>query len=110
MDRHPLGSPVGIPSGSLLRIDDGAGVLIHVWEGELWITEDYSLKDHVLQAGQSYLIEGRGATVAQAFKRSLVSLSAPVSARTARRIALIPEMRPSVQGFPQIADEPVMAV
>jgi hypothetical protein len=84
-------------------------VLLHLWEGELWITEDGSIKDHVLESGQSYLIEGKGATVAQAFKRSLVSLSAPSAERTARRISLIPELRPSVQGFPQIAEEPVMA-
>jgi hypothetical protein len=110
MDRHPLGTPIGIPSGSLLRIENGAGVLVYVWEGELWITEDGSPKDHVLQAGQSYQVSGSGATLAQAFKRSLVSLAAPVSERAARRITLIPEVRPSTQGFPQMADELVMAV
>jgi hypothetical protein len=110
MERHPLGTPIGIPGGSLLRIDNGAGVLVYVWEGELWVTEDGSQKDHVLQPGQSYLISRNGATVVQAFKRSLVSLSAPASARAARRVTLIPEMRPSAQGFPWIAEEPVMAV
>jgi hypothetical protein len=109
MDRHPLGTPIGIPSGSLLRIDNGAGVLVYVWEGELWITEDGSPKDHVLQAGQSYQIRLGGAAVAQAFKRSLVSLSAPASERAARRVTLIPELRPATQGFPQMADELVMA-
>jgi hypothetical protein len=89
-------SPVGMPAGSILRIDDGAGVLIHVWEGELWITQDGSPKDHMLLAGQSFRVDRGGATIAQAFKRSLVSLS--------------PEMRYPAQAFLRIADEPVMAV
>lgn len=109
MERHPLGTPIGIPGGSLLRIDNGAGVLIYVWEGELWITQDGSPQDHIVESGQSYQISRGGATVAQAFKRSLVSLSAPAAERAARRITLIPEMRPAAQGFPWMADEPVMA-
>jgi hypothetical protein len=96
MDGFPAKTPVGMPRGSLLRIDDGAGVLIHVWEGELWITQDGSPKDHVLIAGQSFRVESRGVTIAQAFKRSLVSLSA--------------EMRQPAQALLRIGDEPVMAV
>ena len=48
MDEFLLQDPIGMPRGSLLRIDGGAGVLVHVWEGELWLTQEGSAKDHVL--------------------------------------------------------------
>ena len=97
MDRIPASNPIGLPGGSLLRIDDCAGVLIHVVEGEIWVTQDGSPKDHVLQAGQSLQISRGGATIAQAFKRSLVSLSSPASAGTLRRLlsVVLPQRQPA---------------
>jgi hypothetical protein len=77
MEKFPLQDPVGIPRGSLLRIDGGVGVLVHVWEGELWLTQEGSAIDHVLQGGQSFRIDRGGATLAHAFQRSLVSLTPP---------------------------------
>jgi hypothetical protein len=75
MERNLENGTVGIPTGSLLRIDDGAGALLHVWEGELWVTQEGSRKDVVLQAGQSFRIERDGATIVHAFSPSKVSLS-----------------------------------
>jgi len=87
MEKFPLQDPVGIPRGSLLRIDDGAGVLVHVWEGEIWLTQEGSAEDHVLGAGQSLRLDRNGTAFAQAFQRSVVSLSAavPVPAGLLRR-------------------------
>jgi hypothetical protein len=77
MDRNLENGSVGIPTGSLLRIDDGAGALLHVWEGELWLTQEGSRKDVMLLAGQSFRIERDGATIVHAFRPSKVSLSSP---------------------------------
>ena len=38
MDGYLINGSVGIPRGSLLRIDEGKGVLVYVWQGELWLT------------------------------------------------------------------------
>jgi Protein of unknown function (DUF2917) len=76
--------PLAMAPGSLLRIDDGAGALIHVREGEIWLTEEGSRKDHVLGAGQMFRIERDGATLAHAFRRSVINVSAPASRRSGR--------------------------
>ena len=80
--------PLAMPRGSLLRIDDGAGAMIHVREGEIWVTEEGSRKDHVLGAGQSFRLQRDGTTLAHAFRRSVVSVTAPGPGIPARRVAL----------------------
>ena len=88
MDEFLLQSPFSLARGSLLRIDGGAGVLVHVWEGELWLTQEGSGKDHLLGAGQSFRVDRDGATLAHAFRRSVVSLSPSLPGSLARRIDL----------------------
>jgi hypothetical protein len=88
MDGYPIRTPLGMPRGSMLRIEDGAGVLVYVWEGEVWLTQQGSTEDHMLQAGQWFRLDRGGATIAHAFKRSLVSLSSPSPEVPARRIEL----------------------
>ena len=69
--------PIGMPRGSSLRIEGGAGVLVHVLKGEIWLTQEGGVEDHVLGAGQSFRVDRDGATLAQAFRRSVVSLTPP---------------------------------
>jgi uncharacterized cupin superfamily protein len=88
MDGYLVKGSIGMPRGSLLRIDDGAGMLVYVWEGELWLTQEGSRKDHMLQAGQWFRVERDGAALAHAFRNSVVSLSSPVPEVPAERIAL----------------------
>jgi hypothetical protein len=85
MNELLLQDPIGIPRGSLLRIDGGAGVLVHVWKGELWLTQEGSQKDHVLQSGQSFRVDRDGTTLVHAFQRSVISLSAPAPRVSALR-------------------------
>jgi len=101
MEKFLLQDPIGIARGTVLRIDSGAGVLVHVWEGELWLTQEGSPTDHLLSAGQSFRIDRGGATLAQAFQRSVISLSAsapgPAPAGALRRFfagLLAPLTRP----------------
>ena len=90
MDGHLINGSIGLPRGSMLRIDEGAGVLVYVWEGELWLTQEGSCRDHVLQPGQWFRIERGGAALAHAFRRSIVSLSSSAPEAPGRRVTLLP--------------------
>jgi len=79
---------LAMPRGSLLRVEDGEGMLLSVKEGELWVTEEGSPKDHMLQAGQSFRITRGGTALGHAFRRSVVSLAARRPGSPARRIAV----------------------
>ena len=109
MDGYPIRTPVGMPGGSMLRITDGAGVLVYVWEGELWLTQEGSTKDHMLQAGQWFRIERDGAAIAHAFKRSLVSLSSPAPEVPAKSIELVEQGRQAPVVLHRRADAPLRA-
>jgi hypothetical protein len=74
--------------GSVLRVEDGAGVLIYVWEGALWLTQEGDARDRHLGAGSWFRLDRDGVTLAQATSRSTVTLTAPAPERYARRIAL----------------------
>lgn len=88
MDQTNFDNPIRMARGSLLRIEDGSGMLVHVRHGEIWVTEEASSKDHVLGAGQSFRLERDGAALAYAFRGSLIELSAPALEIPASRIAL----------------------
>jgi hypothetical protein len=90
MDGYLINGSVGIPRGSMLRIDEGAGVLLYVWEGEVWLTQEGSCRDHVLQPGQWFRLDRGGAALAHAFQRSVVSLSASTPEAPARAVTLLP--------------------
>jgi len=68
---------IGIPRGRTLRIEDGRGTLLNVLEGEVWVTQEGSTKDHVLIAGQSFRLDRDGMALVQSFRRSIVSLARP---------------------------------
>ena len=61
--------------GQTLKVRDGAGSTICAREGTLWITEENSRKDVVLEPGQCYRLERAGMTIVQAFADSAVSLA-----------------------------------
>ncbi|HEY6967106.1 MAG TPA: DUF2917 domain-containing protein [Burkholderiales bacterium] len=90
MDGYLLNGTVGVPRGSLLRIQDGGGVLVYVREGELWLTQEGSNRDHVLQAGQWFRLDRGGATLAHAFRNSVISLSSRAPDAAAPRVTLLP--------------------
>lgn len=74
MDQEAMKESVSLGRGNTLRIDGGRGTLVYVWEGELWLTEDGSLDDHVLTAGQWFRLEGKRG-YAQAFSNSVLSVT-----------------------------------
>ena len=92
MEEYIVQGALGLARGSMLRIEDGRDILIHVREGEVWLTEECERRDRILRAGEWHRLERQGAAIAYAFGRSVLTLTAPEPVRYARRIVLV---RPS---------------
>jgi hypothetical protein len=61
--------------GQTLKLRDGVGSTICAREGTVWITEENSRKDVVLEAGSCYRLDRPGLTLVQAFADAQVSLA-----------------------------------
>jgi len=79
---------IGMSRGSMLRIDDGRDVLIYVWEGEIWVTQEREPRDRVLKTGDWFRLDRNGAAIAYSFKRSVLTLTAPDPEYYAERVQL----------------------
>lgn len=88
MQEYIVQASLPLTRGSVLRVEDGRHILIYVWEGELWLTEDHDRTDRILGAGQWHRIERKGKALVYALQRSVVTMTAPEPAYYARRIAL----------------------
>ena len=61
--------------GQTLKLRDGVGSTICAREGTVWITEEDSRKDVVLENGACYRINRPGLTLVQAFADASLSLN-----------------------------------
>ena len=61
--------------GQTLKLQDGVGSTICAREGVLWITEENSRKDVVLEPGACFRVAKPGLTLVQAFADASVSLA-----------------------------------
>lgn len=61
--------------GQTLKLLDGVGSTICAREGTVWITEENSRKDVVLEPGYCFRIAHPGLTLVQAFADAQVSLA-----------------------------------
>jgi hypothetical protein len=61
--------------GQTLKLRDSVGSTICAHEGAVWITEENSRKDVVLENGACYRIDRPGLTLVQAFADASVSLA-----------------------------------
>lgn len=61
--------------GQLLRLRDSVGSTICAREGTLWITEDGSRRDVVLEPGACFRVGNRGLTLVQAVGDAQLSLA-----------------------------------
>ena len=61
--------------GQTLKLTDGVGSTICTREGTLWITEENSRKDVVLEPGFCFRIDKPGLTLVQAFADASLSLA-----------------------------------
>jgi hypothetical protein len=88
MQEYIVQGSLGLTRGSLLRVEDGRDILVYVWEGELWVTEEGERTDRVLKAGEWHRLERDGAAVLYSLRRSVLTLTAPEPEYYARRIVL----------------------
>jgi hypothetical protein len=88
MREYLVQGSLNLEHGSILRVEDGQRVLIYVWEGELWLTEDGERQDRFLRRGEWHRLERGGAAIGTALRRSVVTLTAPEPEGFARRIVL----------------------
>ncbi|HTP62648.1 MAG TPA: DUF2917 domain-containing protein [Burkholderiales bacterium] len=61
--------------GQTLKLRDSIGTTLCAREGTVWVTEENSRKDVVLQNGACYRIASAGLTIVQAFADASVSLA-----------------------------------
>jgi hypothetical protein len=61
--------------GQTLKIQDAVGSTICARQGTVWITEENSRKDVVLEPGSCYRLGKPGLTLVQAFADASVSLA-----------------------------------
>lgn len=61
--------------GQTLKVRDGAGSTICAREGTLWITEENSRKDVVLEPGQCFRLQKPGVAIVQTFAEASLSLA-----------------------------------
>jgi Protein of unknown function (DUF2917) len=61
--------------GQTLKIRDAIGSTICAREGTVWITEENSRKDVVLEPGYCFRVDRPGLTLVQAFADASVSLA-----------------------------------
>jgi hypothetical protein len=79
-----------ITRGSVVRIEDGRGVLLRVSEGAVWLTQEGDPLDRYLPAGTAFRLDRDGLALAQATSRSTITFTtARRSARTPLRARLL---------------------
>jgi Protein of unknown function (DUF2917) len=84
MDTGLIQALTKLGKGELLRIHDGQGKGIAVFQGDVWITQEGDLRDVVLGAGDSFALDKPGLALVQALSdtRVLVFDANPAAART----------------------------
>lgn len=60
--------------GAMLRIDPLAGDSLRVRTGEVWVTQFEDPNDYMLKTGDSLALNGKGATLAVAYRPTLLDL------------------------------------
>jgi hypothetical protein len=88
MEGYIVHGGIGMARGSLARIEDGKGVLVYLWEGELHITQERDRRDYFVKPGGWFQLDREGVALVYALRRSHVTLTAPVAAHYARRISM----------------------
>jgi hypothetical protein len=97
MEGYLVHGAVHMARGSTLTIEDGAGMLIDVRDGQVWVTEQEGGPDHLVSAGESLRLERGGKTVVEVMRYSIAALSAPMPSNYARRIMVTsPRVAPRV--------------
>lgn len=70
---------LAMPRGSVLRVQDGEGIALHVWSGSLWITQEGDRQDYYVGAGDAFSLDRGGLALVSATRRALVTMTTPAT-------------------------------
>jgi hypothetical protein len=69
-----MNNELTLARGSVLRIEDGQDLVVHVREGSLWLTQERDRRDYYLGAGDSFRLDRDGLAIASATRPSRIAL------------------------------------
>ncbi len=64
--------PVAIRAHTVHRIDGGRGLSVTCLQGPVWVTQKNDTRDTILNAGQSFALDRKGAAIVYAFKDAAI--------------------------------------
>ena len=80
MDGYIVQGAMGLPHGGLVLIENGRGMALEAWDGELWITQANDTRDYFVGPGGSFRLQREGLVRGSALHPSRITLTAPVPA------------------------------
>ncbi|HEU4378097.1 MAG TPA: DUF2917 domain-containing protein [Hyphomicrobiaceae bacterium] len=69
--------PIPLKARGVHRIENGQGLSVTALKGSVWITQDRDLRDIILSAGQSFVLDRNGVTLVFAFRDALIMVGQP---------------------------------
>lgn len=72
-----------LDEGGMVVIDDGREMLLYVWRGLVWVTQEGEHADRVLKQGDWMRVERGGRTVISALAPSSIALTSPYEEHSA---------------------------
>ena len=90
MDGYVVHGSLGLARGSHTRIEDGRGILVYVWDGELWLTQAGDRRDYYVRRGEWFQVERQGTTLMYAMQPTQATLTAPTPQDYAKHISVMP--------------------
>ena len=104
LDRAQLSrETLELSNGDIVRLPDAEGVAIFVRVGTAWITQHGDHDDHVIAAGETFMVDRAGFTLVAPLGGATVTLSAPPQrARTCR----IERVQRDGQRYPVLCGRP----
>lgn len=71
-----MNDPLVIPRGAVLRIEEGAGMVLSIHFGAVWLTQEGDSKDYYLSDGQSFRLDREGVALLTVMRRACISTHA----------------------------------
>jgi hypothetical protein len=90
MDGYLVHGGLGMGRGASVRIEDGAGINVYIWEGEVWLTQEGDPRDYFVTPGQWFRIKRDGTALLYATRRTHATLTSAKSEDYARLITVTP--------------------
>ena len=74
MQLNVIAPQLALDRGQVLTLDDAAGTRIQARIGTVWVTEEGSVKDHILGPGEAITVAHDGRTVVQAMRPAWIAI------------------------------------